>query len=174
MVKLGFRRCRSDSNLYCHKSRDLYVFAYVDDLRIAGDLQLQQEFLDSLGKELPVKITGRLKPKTEASFLGRRLRNNGGSIDIFMPPKYIEDVLEFYGMNKSNFSPSTGSSSLKRIVDAASPLTDSEHSKFRSAVGKLLWLAFVRPDCSYAVKELSRDVKAPTFEQIEALTHIFV
>ena len=65
MVKLGFRRCKSDSNLYCHKSRDLYVLAYVDDLLIAGDLQLQQEFLQSLGKELLVKITGRLEPNTE-------------------------------------------------------------------------------------------------------------
>ena len=128
IVKLGFRRCKSDSNLYCHMSRDLYLLAYVDDLLVAGDLQLQQEFLDSLGKEFLVKITGRLEPNTELSFLGRPLRrNNGDSIDIFMPPKYIGDLLELYGMkksNESNSSPSTGSSSLKRIVGADFPLTD--------------------------------------------------
>ena len=128
MVKLGFRCCKSDTSLYVHKARDLYVLAYVDDLLIAGDLHLQQEFLESLGKELLVKITGRLEPNTGASFLGRRLRNKGDSIDIFMPPKYIEDLLELYDMNKSYSSPTTGSSSLKRLVDADSPLSDSEHS----------------------------------------------
>ena len=43
---------------------------------------------------------------------------------------------------------------------------------FRTTVGKLLWLAFVRPDCSYAVKELSRDVKSPTFESLAKLKHL--
>ena len=72
----------------------------------------------------------------------------------------------------SNSSPTTGSSSFKRIVDADSPLTDSEHSKFRTAVGKLLWLAFVRPDCSHAATELSRDVKGPTLESLAKLKHL--
>ena len=107
MVKLGFRGCKSDSNL-------------------ARDLQLQQEF--SLGKELLVKITGRLERNTEASFLGRQLRNNGDSVDVFTPSKYIEDLLELYAMKRSSSSPNTGSSSLTRIVDAGSPLTDFQIS----------------------------------------------
>ena len=36
----------------------------------------------------------------------------------------------------------------------------------------MLWLAFVQPDISYAVKELSRDVKAPTFESLAKLKHL--
>ena len=58
---------------------------------------------------------------------------------------------------------------MKRIQDADCPL---EHSKFRTAVGKLLWLVFVRPDCSYAVEELNRDVKAPTQESLAKLKHV--
>ena len=34
--KLGFRRCKSDPNLYCHESGKLYVLAYVDDLLVVG------------------------------------------------------------------------------------------------------------------------------------------
>ena len=33
-TKLGFRRCKSDPNLYCHESGQLYVLAYVDDLLV--------------------------------------------------------------------------------------------------------------------------------------------
>ena len=172
MERLGFRRCKSDSNLYCHKSRSLYVLAYVDDLLIVGDAKLKKEFIEALRKELLVKITGELRPNTEHSFLGRKLRHNGDSIDILMPQKYIEDLLELYSMNKANSVNTTGSSSLKRIEDADVALDAKAHSLFRTAVGKLLWLAFVRPDCSYAVKELSRDVKGPTIESLAKLKHL--
>ena len=33
-TKLGFRRCKSAPNLYCHESGQLYVLAYVDDLLV--------------------------------------------------------------------------------------------------------------------------------------------
>ena len=175
MERLGFRRCRSDSNLYCHKSRSLYVLAYVDDLLIVGDAKfkkdakLKKEFIEALSKELLVKITGELRPNTEHSFLGRKLRRNGDSIDI---QKYIEDLLELCSMSKANSVNTTGSTSLKRIEDADVALDAKAHSLFRTTVGKLLWLAFVRPDCSYAVKELSRDVKGPTIESLAKLKHL--
>ena len=89
-----------------------------------------------------MKIIGRLELSSEALFLGRRLRNNG---DVFIPPKYIKDLLELCGMNKSNFSPTTGSSSLNRIVDADSPLTDSEHSNFQ--ISNCCWQASLVSIC---------------------------
>ena len=55
MERLGFGRCKSDGNLYCHKSRSLYVLAYVDDLLIVGDPKLKQECIEALSKELLVK-----------------------------------------------------------------------------------------------------------------------
>ena len=33
-------------------------------------------------------------------------------------------------------------------------------------------MAFVRPDCSFAVKELSRDVKGPAQESLSRLKHL--
>ena len=50
MERLGFRRCKSDSNLCCHKSRSLYVLAKVDDLLIVGDAKLKKEFIEALSK----------------------------------------------------------------------------------------------------------------------------
>ena len=97
----------------------------------------------------------------KVSFLGRKLKRNGDSIDIFMPQEYVEELLKLYNMQKANPAPNTGSSALKRIQDADSPLSAADHATFRTCVGKLLWPAFVRPDISYAVKELSRDVKGP-------------
>ena len=50
MEHLGLRRCKSDSNLYCHKSRSLYVLADGGDLLIVGDAKLKKEFIDALSK----------------------------------------------------------------------------------------------------------------------------
>ena len=173
MHKLGFRRCKSDSNLYCHSSCELYVLAYVDDLTIVGEPQQAKAFIEALNQELLVKITGTLEEGTEHSFLGRRLRHSGDSIDIFMSQQYVDEILQLYGMkSSSNIVSTTGTSSLKRLQDSDTPLDKEEHAKFRTAVGKLLWLAFVRPDCSYDVKELSRDVKGPTLESLAKLKHL--
>ena len=84
MRKLGLRRCKSDSNLYCHSSRELCALAYVDDLMIVGETQQAKALIEALNQELLVTIAGTLEEGTEHSFLGRRLRHNGDSIDVFM------------------------------------------------------------------------------------------
>ena len=146
MKSLGFRRCKSDPNLYCHSSKQLYVLAYVDDLLIAGDSEKAQEFIEALNKELLVRVTANLDAGTEASFLGRRLRHNGDSIDLFMPQTYVDELLALYSMKDSNCVSTTGTASLKRLEDSDQALDKTEHAKYRTAVGELLWMAFVRPD----------------------------
>ena len=86
--KLGFRRCKSDPNLYCHESGKLYVLAYVDDLLVVGTDEMRKEFMSRLSEEVLLKETGQLVPGTEHTFLGRRLRHNGDSIDVCMSQTY--------------------------------------------------------------------------------------
>ena len=43
MTELGFHRCKTDSNLYCHKSTELYVLCYVDDLRQNNKMLIQSQ-----------------------------------------------------------------------------------------------------------------------------------
>ena len=71
-------------------------------LMIVGDPEQSKAFIDSLNKELLVKITGRLEAGSEHSFLGRKLRHNGDSIDILMSQQYIEEILKLYSMNSSS------------------------------------------------------------------------
>ncbi|CAE7607762.1 unnamed protein product [Symbiodinium microadriaticum] len=47
-----------------------------------------------------------------------------------------------------------------------------EHSVYRAAVGRLLWLALVRSDIAYATKELGRDVIAPTVQSVAKCGHL--
>ena len=70
-----------------------------------------------------------------------------------------------YGMEKIlKPSPTTGTSTVSKILPE--PLDRNEHKKYRAIVGKLLWVALIRPDIAYATKELTRDLTAPTTESI--------
>ena len=57
-TKLGFRRRKSDPNLYCHESDRLYVLAYVDDLLVVGTDEMRQTFMSQLSEEVLLKETG--------------------------------------------------------------------------------------------------------------------
>ena len=52
------------------------------------------------------------------------------------------------------------------------PLDPARHKLYRTAVGKLLWATPVRPDISFAVKELSRSLQSPTLQNEKQLKHV--
>ena len=54
--------------------------------------------MSQLSEEVLLKETGQLMPGSEHTFLGRRLRHNGDSIDVCMSQKYIDAILDLYGM----------------------------------------------------------------------------
>ena len=151
--KLGFRRCKSDPNRYRHESGKLYVLAYVDDLLVVGTDEMRKEFMSRLSEEVLLTETGQLVPGTEHTFLGRRLRHDGDSIDVCMSQTYIDSTLYLYGMKNAKQVATTGSVTIVKNV-SDTPLSPEEHSVYRTAVGKLLWLALIRGDIAYATKEL--------------------
>ena len=164
MTELGFHRCKTDSNLYRHSSTELFVPCYENDLLVCGTPERTKEFTDRLSQEVLLKVESELKPQTSIDFLGQTLKHNGDSIDVSMPTAYVTDLLKLCGMEDSKPPPTTGTSTVSEIQPA--PLDRNEHKKYRAIVGKLLWLALIRPDIAYATKELTRDLTAPTTESI--------
>ena len=78
-----------------------------------------------------------------------------------MSPDYIDRMLDSYGMTKSKPAQTPGGDSLRKLLD--NELLDSKrHKLHRRLDGQLLWLAALRADIMYAVKELSRGLVAPT------------
>ena len=68
-----------------------------------------------------------------------------------------------------NFGKTTTSS-----TSVPTPLSVAEHSKYRQAIGALLYAAnATRPDISYAVSALARHLSAPTTEHWPLVKRIF-
>ena len=66
-----------------------------------------------------------------------------------------------HNLNKCKPATTTGNSQLKPTVEDEEPVSKEEHSKYRTAVGKLQWLVGIRPDLAYATKELARGLHSP-------------
>ena len=114
-----------------------------------------------LKKVLLIWQTGELSEGKTVSFLGRQICRTSDSMELFMSPDYIDRMLDSYGMTKSKPAQTPGGGSLRKLLD--NELLDSkEHKLYRRLVGQLLWLAALRVDIMYAVKELSRGLVAPT------------
>ena len=148
MTELGVHRCKTDSNLYCHDSSELYVLRYIDDLLVCGTPERTKEFTDRLSQEVLWKTESELKPQTSTDLLGRTSKHNGDSIGVSMPTAYVTDLLKLCGMKDSKPSPTTETSTVCKIQPDT--LDRHERKKYRAIVGKLLRLSLIRPDIAYA------------------------
>ena len=57
--------------------------------------------MSQLSEEVLLKETGQLVPGTEHTFLERKLRRNGDSIDVCMSQTYTDSILDLYGMKNA-------------------------------------------------------------------------
>ena len=150
---------------------------YVDDLLIVGEKQEQESFLAKLSAHFPLKHQTKLDAKTPLTFLGKRLEYNAQdhSISLYLPPAYFHKLFKMYGMEHCKACSTTGDK-LAQSTDPADPINQAldpaRHRLYRTAVGKLLWVTPVRPDISFAVKELSRSLQSPTQHDEKQLKHV--
>eukprot|EP00438_Fugacium_kawagutii_P000632 Skav224354 [mRNA] locus=scaffold2411:362652:363395:- [translate_table: standard] len=61
---------------------------------------------------------------------------------------------------------------MKANIDDDELLSKEEHQSYRRIVGKLQWLAYIRPDMAYAIKELARGTQQPCIRDQRKLKHL--
>ena len=75
-------------------------------------------------------------------------------------------------MTKCRLALAPGANSLRKKIKKEKLFVKKQHSYYRRTVNQLLWLRPVRPDITFAVKELSRSVSAPTSGHLNKLRHL--
>ena len=171
--KMNFRQSTTDACLFINDEKKLYLLLYVDDLLLlVKDHKDKDWFFNELGSHVLLKHTGHLKEGTSLKFLGRQLTHRGDNMLVSPLSQYIEELLSMYNLDKCRPATTTGNSQLKPTVEDEEPLSTEEHSKYRTAVGKLQWLVGIRPDLAYATKELARGLHAPTVSHKTQLKHL--
>ena len=175
MIKKGMTQMKSDSCTFLKKDQDghvqLVVMAYVDDLVISGSAQMVKDFIVSIQEEFTLKHVNFLTSENPIEFLGRSIKRlKNGNITMEFSQKFIDDLLKIFEVTgkvtttglKLQALPEDQKVQCDRII----------HQKFRSAVGKLLWMAQLRDDLKYPVKELSRSLVNPQDQDVKNLVHL--
>ena len=105
-----------------------------------------------------------LEDRTGLSHLNRmKIVCDDGWITV-PDPKHIDNVLNIMGISASNAGKYLETPSVKRVAATdgeLTPLDDGQKTKFRSAVGSLIYLSMDREDIIFVVKELARRLHTP-------------
>ncbi|KAG7572644.1 Reverse transcriptase RNA-dependent DNA polymerase [Arabidopsis suecica] len=159
LVQIGFVNSLSDASLfvYCQGKFQLYVLVYVDDIIVTGNNQdAITSIISALGKRFSLKDQGDIN-----YFLGIEVTRTSKGIHL-MQRKYISDLLTKTNMLEAKPVSTPMQAYPKLTLNSGSALDDA--SEFRMIVGSLQYLAFTRPDISYAVNRLSQFMHRPTEE----------
>ena len=157
----------------CHDNKHRFALAYVDDLLAPSKTTDDFDWMfKQLSQQVLLKHTGNLTAGTTVKFLGRRLVHRGTDVLIKPLDSYCNDLLKAYNLENCKPVTSTGNSASKLTGEAADALSTDDHSKYRTAIGKLQWLATIRTDLLFPAKELARGTNCRASTTTEATTEI--
>ena len=155
-----------------HKIRSYnYLLLYVDDILIACTKREEIKALKQLhNSEFDMKDLGAAK-----KILGMKIiRNMNKGTMILSQKKYIEKILETFGMS-SNKSVVTPLTSHFKMSCSQCPNTDGERSEmtkvpYVNVVGCMMYaMVLTRPDLTHAFSVVSRFIAAPGKEHWKAV-----
>ena len=171
MRELGYKRLTSEPNVCKHPEGKAYIMVYVDDLLFIGERRDQQHLQQSTRKDVTTS-NWRSITRQHHLFLGEKITNKGDHVDISLDDEYVDNIFQEMKLSKCNPATTTGTTAGKANIEDEQSLDQQEHQQFRRLVGKLQWLAYTRPDISYATKELARALQQPTIKDQKKLRHL--
>lgn len=167
LLTLGFVNSISDTSLFIlsHGRSIVYMLVYVDDILVTGnDNDLLQRTLQALAMRFSVKDHEDLH-----YFLGIEVKRVPHGLHLNQR-KYILDLLTRTNMLSVKPVSTPMATTPKLSLHSGTRLPDP--TEYRAVVGSLQYLAFTRPDLSYAVNKLSRYMHMPTTEHWQAVKRI--
>ncbi|GKC26312.1 integrase [Tanacetum coccineum] len=164
----GFERSPNEPTLYVKRQGTegiMLVSLYVDDMIYTGSsLQLISEFKEAMMKKFEMSDLGKL-----SYFLGLEVQQ--GADGIFLSQqKYANDILNQFSMVGCKTVGTPMNVGEKLASNDGTGMADAR--KFRSLVGRLIYLTHTRPDLTYAVGIVSRFMHCPSKQHFGAAKRI--
>ena len=167
LLHMGFQASLADSSLFILHNGKLvvYLLVYVDDIVITGN---NPKFLDSLVAQLSqafeLKDLGPLH-----YFLGLQITRSSKGL-LLTQTKYAQDLILKLQMQSSKPARSPCAPHLRLVPNEGSLLSNPH--EYRSLVGSLHYLTFIRPDLSFAVHQVCQFMCFPTDIHLTVAKHI--
>ena len=148
------------------------LMAYVDDLLLCTSSEKAEKVIETaIGSVVPLKQTGVILPAEFGGgsliIIGRHIsRGSGGNNSLLLgvDPKFLNTTFAEFNINKGcSTMPDIAAILDKSIGDRRmqEELTPSAYSRFRRALGKLLWMAQTRRDLKLNLSPLGSQQAKP-------------
>jgi hypothetical protein len=176
LIEIGMKRSRSDPCLFTLvKGNEVIaeVVVYVDDCIVAGSPECVKFIKEAIKEKYTITELGPLKKHLGVNY-ERKKDGLGEYFEISMTEftkAMIKDFKEYVGRNAKAYStPAFPGTSLPKMDPNKEVI---ELDKYRSAVGKLLWLVKkLAVDCSNIARELASHMDRPGPEHWKALERV--
>ena len=131
-----------------------------------------KDFIVSIQEEFTLKHVNFLTSENPIEFLGRSIKRlKNGNITMEFSQKFIDELLKIFEVTgKVTTNRSQASSSFQKIRRFS--VIVSFIKSIDQRLGKLLWMAQLRDDHKYPVKELSRSLINPQDQDVKNLVHL--
>ena len=106
------------------------------------------------------------------NFLGLDITKTNKGFEVKNSTDLVKSLLNLYGLENSKPTANAGRRSTVMELASATPQDGHDHSNFRTAVGKLIFMAPWRPDMQFAIQQLSTQVLNPTTESKRAVKQL--
>ena len=162
LLEAGLKQCPEAPTMWSNEAHTLAVMIHVDDLIITGKDEAMDGLLDKLKEKYKVSIeTG-----AKVTFLKRLIEVDKEETRIWLSEKYAEGLVGMFHGVKRRRTPG------EIIVDDTLVEDPEDVSRFRSAVGILLYIAGDRPDLQFHTKELAGKLQKPTIGAMTTLKQV--
>ena len=149
---------------------------YVDDiLLLSTTKEAEEHVVATLSSVVPVKTTGEIGEEGGSlTFIGRVIKRERDSSEITLgvDPHYLDSTFLDYGVTRGSENVPDISGHLEKTLTDSNfqkPLSDEAYSRFRKALGKLLWLSQVRHDLKTWMSVLGTQQAKPMHGTEQAL-----
>ena len=174
LESLGFQTSPAFPNIYHHPVRHISTLVHGDDYASCGSGPQLQWLQSKLEQRFEIKsntIGHQPSDEKECKILNRIVRAVPGGWEYEADPRHGELLVEALVKNETKGVVTAGVDEPVREEEAIY-LGDRQITEYRSLAARGNYLAFDRPDISYAVKELSRDMSRPTTASWERLKRL--
>lgn len=169
MTEMGMTRSTADPCLYFKWTASglVMIVSWIDDMLIIGNDKLARETSKDFMSRFDCDDCGEI-----AEYVGCKIERKEGELTFTQPVLLQSFEDEFKLPSRVAGTPAAGGTMLKKPKEA-DILPDAEATKYRSGVGKLMYLMqYSRPEIYNAVRDLARHMKAPSQVHYDAMLRV--
>ena len=172
LKEADWQRTDADAMLFVHRKLKAYLCIHADDLLLVCSESDLEPLKAAISKRFRTRWEDVIDGDHWSTYLGRQWRRSACGLQMRVNPAYYDSVLQTLGMSKCKPVVGLGITANELREDVTPQLGEVEAKRFKSAVGKLMWLCAARPDLSYITKELARTLTKPTELRMKILKRV--